>query len=148
MRLNLINFEKFYSSEIVAVITARVSNAVDMLDYVDKFNCEQETEGVWQQFTRQLQDTLEEYEVTCSIDYKYFKSFDDVIIQIEVSIFENRNRDCKVTIRDEKIAGTVFSSLFKYLDMSTSFGSAKNLVHLVDDCHTKDAKKLLAFQRF
>jgi len=122
----VLKVEKFEDYKVSLTLTTRIVTAIDMLYYNEKFHTEQETEGPWNTFFRELSEYLSPYEVGYDILCEYFKGVDDVILEIRVDLWKHADRQNKTPLNGEHIAGTLLTHLFKHLEFRTNW-SAREL---------------------
>ena len=144
---NVLSVKEFYDYRVAFTITKRISSAIDMLTFHEKCNTEQETDGEFDLFHRELSEALEPYNVFYNVDIGYFKGVEDVIVQIGVFINQRgENPEKTVSLKDEQIVGTLLVHLFKHFGFSTeSYGY--NRVVLNEEGYGRDMKKLTIFAK-
>jgi len=99
----VLKVEKFEDYKVSLTLTTRIVTAIDMLYYNEKFHTEQETEGPWNTFFRELSEYLSPYEVGYDILCEYFKGVDDVILEIRVDLWKHADRQNKTPLNGEHI---------------------------------------------
>jgi len=143
----VLRVEKFEDYKVSLTLTTRIVTAIDMLYYNEKFHTEQETEGPWNTFFRELSGYLSPYEVGYDILCEYFKGAHDVILEIRVDILERANRQNKTPLNGELIAGTLLTHLFKHLEFRTTWYGRKQVVLFDQDWSARELKGLTLFAK-
>lgn len=145
---NVLSVKEFYDYKVEFTITKRISSAIDMLTFEEKCHKEQETHGEFDLFTLDLHKALEPYNVFLTIGVNYYRGVKDVIAEISVLISQ-RGKDLPekpISLKDERIVGTVLVHLFKHFEFSTDF-YAQDRVVLYEEGYGRDMKKLTIFAR-
>ena len=144
---SVLSVKEFNNYNVAFTITKRISSAIDMLTFHEKCNTEQETDGEFNVFERELSDALQPYNVFCSFHIKYYRGVEDVIVEINVCITQREeNPEKTVSLKDEQIVGTLLVHLFKHFGFSTkSYGYDR--VVLNEEGYGRDMKKLTIFAK-
>jgi hypothetical protein len=125
--------EQLYSECIIVKFTARIDNAVQMLELHEKLRTEQETEGPWDEFL----ESLRMEKVHASVNVEFFRGISDVIFEATVYI---KTEEKDVNLNSEAYAGTVLKEVVKYLQLG--------YLRLQDDYDGKKLKDLLVFRGY
>lgn len=145
---NVLSVKEFYDYKVEFTITKRISSAIDMLTFKEKCNTEQETDGEFNVFERHLLTALQPYNVFCNFNIEYYRGVEDVIVEINVCIIQ-RGKDLPekpISLKDERIVGTVLVHLFKHFGLTTdSYGYDRVVLH--EEGYGRDMKKLTIFAK-
>lgn len=133
----------FYDYKVEITLATRLTTAVETLEYQDKFAVERQMETPWSKLLDEIYDYLRPYEVSCYTVIEYFKGISDVLVEIRVSLSADQNRKSEEPVNSEKIAGTVFATLFKHLEIDQSSYSAPKLI--CERYQERDVKALTVF---
>lgn len=133
----------FYHHTVEITLATRLTTAVETIEYQSKFAVERETETPWSSLLDEIYDYLKPYEVSCYTAIEYFKGISDVLVEVRVSLLSDQDRESKEPVNSEKIAGTVFATLFKHLGIGQNSFSAPKLI--CERYQERDVKALTVF---
>ena len=143
----VLKVKTFESYEVSLTLTTRISTAIDMLYYTEKFHTEQETQGPWDAFFSELNGFLSPYEVGYDISCEYFRGGHDVILEIKVEIWEQGKRQNETPLDGEQIAGTLLTHLFKHLEFRTNWYGREQVVLFDENWSARELKGLTLFAK-
>lgn len=144
---SVLSVKEFNNYKVEFTITKRINSAIDMLTFHEKCNTEQETDGEYDVFERELCDALQPYNVHFSVEIKYYRGVEDVIVEIRVVITQRgENPEKPISIKDERIVGTILVHLFKHFGFSTTTYGYDRVV-LNEEDYGRDMKKLTIFAK-
>lgn len=143
----VLKVKTFEPYKVSLTLTTRISTAIDMLYYTEKFHTEQETQGPWDAFFSELNGFLSPYEVGYDISCEYFRGGHDVILEIKVEIWEQGKRQNETPLDGEQIAGTLLTHLFKHLEFRTNWYGRKQVVLFDENWSARELKGLTLFAK-
>lgn len=111
-----LNVKNWYEYEIKASLVWRIETAIEMLQLLNKIDMQQETSTPYSEFLDKLNVHMRENGYHLTLYHDFFKGNSDVIM--ELGILLTSDKDKKIPVRDEKIAGTVLNEVFKYFEFT------------------------------
>lgn len=138
--MSSIKLDQWYEHTVEATLSWREKTAIGMLVLMEKLRTEQETEGPWDKFRYELSDSIPDVHI--NMQCEFFKGVSDVIVEMKI-IFFQKDKITNVNIKSEKIAGTIFQSLFEYFGF---VGWNSPRINSVSSFDEKELKSLSAFK--